>query len=359
MASPDYYEILEVDRSASLDDIKKSYKRLALKHHPDRNQGDAGAEQKFKIISEAYRVLSDPDQRAHYDRFGDVNDQSARFHEVDVATVTEFFESIFGDLMGFRRRRGRDIRTEVVLTFEEAAFGATKTVRIPRPVSCKTCRGSGAAPGTTTERCSACQGRGEVRYQQGLFVLNRPCRACDGRGTVIPTPCADCQGSGRIVEEEELTVKLPPGTESGARRIVKGHGEVGPHGQGDLVVEVRVLEHEVFTRKGHDVLTALLVTFPQAVLGDEVEVPTIDGNVSMRIKPGTQPGQVYKLRGKGIPRLGGSRGDQLVTVELDVPRSLTARQEELIRELAKEIGVDPKARRPGLLDRLRNLISPT
>jgi molecular chaperone DnaJ len=162
-----------------------------------------------------------------------------------------------------------------------------------------------------------------------------------------------------VTQEEELTVKLPPGTESGARKAIKGRGEVGPHGQGDLVVEIRVLEHPQFTRKGHDVLSAHVVTFPQAVLGDEVEVATVDGDVSMRIKPGTQPGQVYKLRGKGIPRLGGSRGDQLVRIEIDVPRSLSPRQEELIRELAKELGVDPRARRPGLIDRLKQLISPS
>lgn len=354
--SPELYTILEVEASASQDDIKKAYKRLALKYHPDRNEGDAEAEARFKQVSEAYRVLSDEKRRAHYDRYGDIGDDGARFHEVDVATVAEFFESIFGDLIGRRRKRGRDLRYDIELTFEEAAFGTSKKIKVPRPVSCTKCGGTGAAPGTKTEQCSACQGKGEVRYQQGLFVLNRPCRSCDGRGIIISSPCIACSGSGRVTQEEELTVKLPPGTETGSKRTVRGYGEVGPQGAGDLVVHVKVLEHPMFERRGHDVVCEFPITFPQAVLGDELVVPTIDGDVTMKVRPGTQAGQLYKLKGKGIPRLGGSRGDQLVRVALDVPTSINPRQERLIRELADELKITVKPQRPTLLGRLRQLI---
>lgn len=355
--SQDLYKILEVESSATQEEIKKAYKRLALKYHPDRNEGDAKAEARFKQVSEAYRVLSDEQRRAHYDRYGDVGDDDARFHEVDVATVAEFFESIFGDLIGRRRKRGRDLRYDIEVTFEEAAFGISKKIKVPRPITCSKCGGSGAEPETKTEQCTACQGKGEVRYQQGLFVLNRPCRACDGRGVVITSPCSSCSGSGKVTREEELNVKLPPGTETGSKRTVRGYGEVGPNGAGDLVVHVKVLEHPMFERRGHDVVCELPITFPQAVLGDELIVPTIDGEVTMKVRPGTQTGQLYKLRGKGIPRLGGSRGDQLVRIMLDVPKTVTPRQEELIRELADELKINVKPQRPSLLGRLKQLIN--
>jgi molecular chaperone DnaJ len=354
---PDFYEILEVDRKASQDDIKKSYKRLALKYHPDRNPNDAKAEQQFKTVTQAYRVLSDPDKRAHYDRYGDAGEEGIQFHEVDIATVAEFFESIFGDLIGLRRKRGRDLRYDLEVTFEEAAFGVTKNIKIPRPVACAECNGSGASPGTKPETCTACQGKGEVRYQQGLFVLNRPCRSCEGRGVIVSSPCMACSGSGKVTREEELTIKIPPGAEKGTRRTLRGYGEAGPSGSGDLLVNVKVLEHPLFTRRGHDIVCTLPITFPQAALGDEIVVPTIDGDVTMKVRPGTQPGQLYKLRGKGIPRLGGSRGDQIVEVELDVPKTLTPRQEELITQLAGELEVAVQPQKQGFLGRLRKLIS--
>ena len=354
----DFYELLEVDRKASQDEIKRAYKRLALKYHPDRNPGDASSEQRFKLVSEAYRVLSDPNRRAHYDRFGDAGEVDAQFHEVDVATVAEFFESIFGDLIGLRRRRGRDLRYDLEVTFEEAAFGVTKTIKVPRPINCEACQGTGAAPGTKPETCTACQGRGEVRYQQGLFVLTRPCKSCEGRGMIVASPCPDCSGSGKVTREEELQVRIPPGAESGTRRTLRGYGEAGPQGAGDLLVRVKVQEHPLFTRRGHDIVCALPITFPQAALGDEIEVPTIDGDVTMKIRPGTQPGQLYKLRGKGIPRLGGSRGDQIVHIELDVPKTLSPRQEELIKELANELELDVTPQPEGFFGRLRKLIAP-
>jgi molecular chaperone DnaJ len=352
----DYYEVLGVNRSASRDDIKRAYKKLALEHHPDRNPGDPEAERKFKQVSEAFHVLGDDARRVRYDRFGDAGDDTAAFHEVDVGTVAEFFESMFGDLMGRRRRRGGDIEHDLVITFEEAAFGVTKTIDVPRPVTCPTCSGLGAAPGTEPEKCAACQGRGEVRFQQGIFVLNRPCRACGGRGRVVATPCPDCAGSGTVVREERIDVRLPPGTETGASRALRGLGAPGVHGPGDIVVRVTVRDHERFTRRGHDVAATVPITFPQAALGDEIDVPTIDGPVAMRIRPGTQPGQTYKLRGKGIPRLGGSRGDQLVTIRVDVPAALTPRQEELVKELASELGVAIRPQQPTILGRLKRLI---
>lgn len=352
----DYYKVLEVDRSASLEEIKKAYKRLALKHHPDRNPGDEAAVARFKEVSEAYRMLSDPERRAHYDRFGVVGDEDSLFHEVDIATVAEFFENIFGDVFGRRRRRGRDIQHELIVEFIEAALGVTKQVTIARPIECEACGGTGAAPGTSPETCSACNGRGEVRYQQGLFVLTRPCRTCHGRGEIVTSPCGECGGTGKVTKEEELTVRLPPGTDDGSHKVVKGYGELGPEGPGDLVITIRVRPHEVFTRQGHDVICAVTITFPQAALGDEIIVPTIDGDVEMKIRPGTQPGQRYKLRNKGIPRLGGTRGDQIVKVELDVPQTLTPRQETLIKELAEELEVDVIPQRRSFFGRLKNLI---
>jgi molecular chaperone DnaJ len=355
--SADYYKVLRVERSAGQEEIKKAYKRLALKFHPDRNPDDPSAEEKFKQVSEAYRVLGDPERRARYDQTGDTGDDAQRFHEVDIATVAEFFENIFGDVFGLRRRKGRTIHQELEVSFEEAALGVTKTITVPRPVECESCKGSGAAPGTTPETCTACSGKGDVRYQQGLFVLNRTCRTCNGRGKIVTDPCPACRGVGRTVREETLTVRLPPGTDEGARRTIKGFGEVGPEGPGDLVIDVRVKAHELFTRVGHDITCSVVVTFPQAALGDEIAVPTIDGNVQMKVRPGTQPGQRYKLKGKGIPGIGGSRGDQLVSVDVDVPRSLTPHQEELIKELATELKVDLTPQSPSFIERLRKLIS--
>ena len=355
--SADYYQTLEVERSATQEEIKKAYKRLALKYHPDRNEGDPSAEQQFKEVSEAYRVLGDADRRAHFDRFGVAGDEDDLFHEVDIATVAEFFENIFGDVFGRRRKNGRDLSFELEVDFEEAALGVTKNITVPRPIQCETCDGIGAAKGTSPEACSACNGRGEVRYQQGLFVLTRTCRSCNGRGHIVTTPCEDCNGSGRRTIKEKLSVRLPPGTDEGQRRTIKGHGEIGPDGPGDLIVHVHIAPHQHFTRQGHDVSCAVSISFPQAALGDEIKVPTIDGEVQMKLRPGTQPGQMYKLRGKGIPRLGGSRGDQLVRVDVVIPKNLSARQEELVKELADEMDIDVTPQSPSLLGRIRRLIS--
>lgn len=355
--STDYYQILGVDRSAAQDDIKKAYKKLALKHHPDRNPGDAKAVEQFKLVSEAYRVLGDPERRRRYDRTGETGEEGPALHEVDIATVAEYFESIFGDLIGRRRKRGKDLRKEVDLTFEEAAFGVEKKVSIARSVTCTRCRGSGAAPGAKLERCAACDGRGEVRFQQGLFSLTRPCRRCSGKGATASEPCPACGGTGVTVREEELPVRFPPGTETGSKRTVRGYGAEAADGTGDLHVYAKVGSHPLFERHGHDVLCTLPVTFPQAALGDEVEVPTLDGAVSMKIKAGTQSGQTYKLRGKGVPRLGGTRGDQLVRVEVEVPKSLTPKQEALIKQLADELGVDVHPQQRTFLDRLRQAFS--
>jgi molecular chaperone DnaJ len=353
----EYYQELGIDQRATQDDIKKAYKRLALKYHPDRNPDNAEAERKFKQVSQAYSVLSDPQRRTHYDRYGAVDEGAQTLHEVDIATVAEFFESIFGDLLGRRRRKGRDLHQDLEITFEEAAFGVSKVVNVSRPEACADCRGSGAAPGTKPETCSPCQGRGEIRYQQGLFVLNRTCRTCNGRGVTVATPCTSCSGTGQTVHDEDITIRIPPGTDEGTCRTIKGYGAIGPQGPGDLVVCVHVLEHPLFKRRGNDVECTIPVTFPQVALGDEIDVPTIDGSVSMKLRPGTQPGQVYKLRGKGMPRLGGSRGDQLVRVKLDVPLSLTPRQEQLVKELAGELSVAVRPQKRTILGRLRNFIA--
>lgn len=353
---PDYYRILELERTATQEEIKKAYKRLALKYHPDRNQDDTSAEQRFKQVSEAFRVLGDPDRRLRYDRYGETGEEVSSLQEVDIATVAEFFESIFGDFIGLRRRPKQDITRDLEISFEEAAFGVTKEITVTRAVACEDCDGRGAAPDSAPETCGACRGRGEVRYQQGLFVLNRSCRSCDGRGVIITDPCESCGGSGKTSHEDLLSVKIPAGTESGSRRVIRGYGEPGLNGAGDLVVRVKVRDHELFARRGHNIHCSIAVTYPQAVLGDEIAVPTIEGDVSMKIRPGTQPGQRYKLRGRGVPKLGGSRGDQIVNIELDVPKTVTLRQEELILELARELGVAIQPQKRGLLGRLREFI---
>ena len=353
----DYYLVLGLDRGATQDEVKKAYKKLALQHHPDHNPGDAASVERFKQVSEAYRVLGDEERRRRYDRFGDVGDGGPVLQEVDVATVAEFFESIFGDVFGRRRQRGKDLRADVQVTFEEAAFGVEKTVVVTRTVPCNGCDGSGAARGATRDRCTACSGKGQVRFEQGPFSFSRTCRSCEGRGWVPSARCETCAGAGTVARDEHVTVRLPPGVEGGSKRTVKGLGSVGPDGPGDLVVHVKVKKHAIFTRKGNDVLATLAISFPQAALGDEVSVPTLDGAVSMKVKPGTQSGQLYKLRGKGIPHLPGARGDQIVRIEVAVPQSLTERQVELIKQLAAELGVDVHPQQRGFLDKLRGVFS--
>lgn len=363
----DYYELLGVRRDATPAELKRAFRRLALKHHPDKNPQDASAEERFKRISEAYAVLSDPDKRAAYDRFG-----HAAFAPGGAggwaggaggfsASVADVLEGLFGDLLGRRPRRtaGRDLRYTLELSFEEAAFGTTKRIRFPTRKDCGACGGTGAKTSQSLSPCAACGGRGEVRVKQGLFTLTRTCAACEGAGRIVTEPCATCQGSGMVRIEREFDVKIPPGTEDGAVRMIPREGEPGRHGgpPGDLHVIVRLREHPLFSRQGFDVVCEVPVSFPQAALGAQIEVPTLDGKVRMRVPPGTQSGRVFRLRGKGIPRgEGGPRGDQHVRIVVETPTQLTERQRQLLEEFAREAG-EPVAhpRKKNFLEKVREL----
>jgi len=363
-AKRDYYEVLGVPRGASPEDIKRAYKKLAIQHHPDRNQGDGDAEEKFKEASQAYAVLSDPDKRRRYDLMGHaaVSGADGAYADVDIGSVAEILEGLFGEMFrGGRKRpgagrRGRDIRYDLSITFEEAALGCERTIDVARPSPCDACKGSGAAPGTTPELCGACAGRGEVRFQRGFFAATRACNACGGTGKRIETPCEACKGEGSVPKPEQLVVKVPPGVEDGSLRTVRGSGEHGPAGAGDLHVYIRIAAHPFFTRAGSDVSCTVPLSFPQAVLGAEVDVPTLEGKVKMRVPGGTQSGKVFRLRGKGISVFGGyAKGDQLVKVVVEVPEKVTARQKQLLEELALEMGEESHPQQRTFLDKLKSL----
>lgn len=370
MARRDYYEVLGVDKDASADEIKRAYRKLAIQYHPDKNPGNPEAEEKFKELAEAYQVLGDADKRKRYDRFGPQaagGGGGSPFADVDVASVTDFFESIFGDVFGMgrerRRRRGRDLRVDVVLDLEEAAKGVDRKLEVARRVACKDCQGGGAAPGAKVETCRTCNGSGQQRMQQGFFVLARPCATCDGAGRIPTRPCPTCEGTGTVRREEEVPISVPPGIESGQAVVLEGKGEAGPHGlpPGDLVLRVIVRDHPLYKRDGDDVHVMLPVTFPKAALGGTVQAPTLWGEVDLKLKPGTQPGQTYRLRGKGIAHRDYGQGDQYVHIDIAVPEELTPRQRELIEELDRTLdgagaahAHDGRPRpRKGLFDKLR------
>lgn len=355
----DYYELLEVARSANGDEIKRAYRRLAVKYHPDHNPDDAGAEDKFKALTEAYAVLSDTDKRRRYDQLGPSAFGSAHGAEpVDFGSIGEILEGLLGDVLG-RRAPGlpRDIRYDLEVTFEEAALGAEKAIGIERPQPCRGCGGSGAQPGTRTDSCSACKGSGNVRFQRGFFAASRPCSSCGGRGVRIDTPCATCSGQGQAVVAETLTVKIPPGVEDGAIRTLTGAGERTSKGAGNLLIHIKVKPHALFRREGADILCDVPVSFPQAALGAQIDAPTLEGKVKIKIPAGTQSGKVFRLRGKGLPVFGGyGKGDQLVKVLVEVPAQLNDRQRELLTALAAEMDDTSHPQQRGFLDKLRELL---
>lgn len=353
----DYYEVLGLQRGASEDDIKKSFRRLARQYHPDVNK-EKGAEDKFKEIAEAYEVLGDAQKRQAYDRFGHagVNGAGAAaggnpFEGFGFGSFSDLFEQIFagaaaGTATGAGRRaapqRGADLRYELTISFEEAVKGCQKEIEIPRWESCPTCRGNGAEPGTQTQRCTACQGTGEIRRVQqsifGQFVNVMVCDRCRGEGRVITTPCSRCQGQGRIRNVRRVTVNIPAGVDDGINVRVTGEGEAPPRGgtPGNLFVALSVKPHEYFKRQGQDILYELPITYADATLGSEVKVPTLDGEEALKIPSGTQSGRTFRVKGKGVPVVHSSaRGDELVTVKVVTPQSLTARQKELLREFAE------------------------
>lgn len=357
----DYYVILQVDRTASSNEIKQAYRALAMKYHPDRNPDNPVAEDSFKEASEAYAVLSDPERRKQYDRYGHAAFDSAGpgFEAGDFGAVSDILEGLFGDVFsGSRRKRraGRDLNYDLEISFVEAALGVDKTIDVNRPAPCTACNGTGAKPGTPIHKCNVCQGRGQVKYQRGLFAAARPCHACRGTGNKIPTPCDACKGTGSKMRVESMNVKIPAGVQDGAVRTVRGAGEANSSGNGDLHINVKVTEHSLFRREGADILVSVPISFPQAVLGASIDVPTLDGKVVMKVPPGTQSGKVFRLRGKGIPVYGGyGKGDQLVTVIVEVPQQLSRRQRKLITELAEEIGDEGHPQQASFLMKLRGL----
>ncbi|MGM0577071.1 MAG: molecular chaperone DnaJ [Myxococcota bacterium] len=345
-AKVDYYEALGVSRDADAREVKRAYRKMALKYHPDRNHGDTEAEERFKECSEAYQVLSDPDKRRIYDQFGHEGLSGSGYGGFTGGFEDIFsqFGDIFGDIFGGggarrRARRGADMRYDLELDFEEAAFGTKKDLSFRRREICDTCEGSGAKPGTSPTTCSGCQGSGRVTRQQGFFMVQTTCPVCRGDGRIIESRCEGCGGQGMAAVERDVSVSIPPGVDDGVRMRVGGEGEPAPGGaaRGDLYVFIHVRPHDVFQRDGADVYMDLDMSYTQAALGDEVTVPTLHGDETVKIPSGTQPGSVLRLRGKGIPRLRGrGKGDQFVTLNLQVPEKLSRSQKKLVKELRSE-----------------------
>jgi len=370
-AKRDYYEVLGVPRGAGEDDLKKAYRRLAIQFHPDRNPGDKHAEESFKELNEAYQILSDPERRAQYDRYGHAAFQGAQGGGFSGFDFTQGFEEVFSDIFGdffgtgrgrsrSRTRRGDDLRYDLEIEFEEAARGAEKVVKFQRLANCDACDGSRARGGAGGVRtCPNCRGTGQVRTQQGFFSIATTCGQCRGEGSIIADPCPKCQGQGRIRKPQSISVKIPAGVDNGSRLKLRGEGEAGFAGgpQGDLYVVIHVREHSMFARQDNDVVIEVPVSFPQAALGAEIEVPTLEGKVKLKIPSATQSGKVFRLKGKGIVDLHGyGRGDQLVKILIETPRRLTARQRELLEEFAKLSGEDvnhPMAK--GFVDKLKEM----
>jgi molecular chaperone DnaJ len=364
----DYYEVLGVPKNASDQEIKSAYRRLALKYHPDRNEGSKDAEERFKEAAEAYGVLGDPDKRRRYDAYGHagVSGAGVGFDP----TIFADFSDILGDFFGFgnvfgRRRgprRGADLRYNLEISFEEAAFGTETQIRIPRTETCSTCAGSGASPGTRPTTCPSCRGSGQVSFQQGFFSVARTCSHCRGSGRIVSEPCRTCGGDGHVQAERTLQLKIPPGVDNGSQLRVGGEGEAGALGgpPGDLYVVVRVHEHAFFRRDGTHLFCEVPVSVPLAALGGSIEVPTLDGGKTrLSIPEGTQSGTVLRLRGQGVPPLGGrGRGDLQVLIRVVVPRHLTSEQRKLLEQLAKTLPTpDPGDKDKSLLDRMRDLFA--
>ena len=345
MAKRDYYEVLGVERGASEAELKKAYRRLAMKYHPDRNPDDKEAEEKFKEANEAYEILTDANKRAAYDQYGHAGvdpNMGAGAGGFGGGNFSDIFGDVFGDIFGGGRggrssvQRGSDLRYTLELELEEAVRGTTVTIKVPTLVGCKTCDGSGAKKGTSPTTCTTCGGHGQVRMQQGFFAVQQTCPRCHGTGQMITDPCRDCHGQGRVEEHKTLSVKVPPGVDSGDRIRLAGEGEAGVNGgpTGDLYVVVSVREHKIFQRDGKNLYCEVPISFADAALGGELEVPTLDGRVKLKIPEGTQTGKQFRLRGKGVaPVRGGAPGDLLCRVVLETPVNLTKRQRELLGEL--------------------------
>jgi molecular chaperone DnaJ len=372
VSKADYYEVLGVSRDVSDQELKSAYRKQALKYHPDRNPGDHAAEEKFKQASEAYQVLCDADKRAAYDRYGHAGlGGQGGFNGGPFAggvDIGDIFGDLFGEMFnvggsqqrGSRQQRGDDLRFDMTIEFEAACFGTEQEVRIRRLETCGTCSGRGTASSRGPSVCSQCQGRGQLRYQQGFFSVARTCSACGGTGQVIGDPCLSCRGQTRVSSEFKLNVKVPPGVEEGTRIRYSGEGDAGRSGgpRGDLYVVLAVRPHDFFERHGNDLHCVIPISFPQAALGDEFEIPGIDGAFNLKVPEGTQSGREIRVRGRGVPHLNDkSRGDLIVKVLVQVPRKLSRQQRELVNKLAESLTVENKPTSPGLLDKMKDLFN--
>lgn len=362
MSKRDYYDVLGVARTVTAEDLKKAYRRLAMKHHPDRNPDDKEAEARFKEAKEAYEVLSDERKRAAYDQFGHAGVDPAsgaggRPGGFDPGEAFgDIFGDVFGDIFGGGARRGRggvfrgaDLRYELALDLEQAVFGATVNVSIPSLAACDSCHGSGAAPGSGTSPCRRCNGAGQVRVSQGFFAIQQTCPSCHGAGQVVDKPCPGCSGRGRVQRTKTLAVKVPAGVDEGDRIRLSGEGEAGQNGgpPGDLYVELRVRPHPIFERHGADLSCVVPVGFATAALGGSIEIPTLDGEVTLKIPPETQPGKVFRLRGKGVrPVRGSVVGDLFCRIDVEVPVNLTGEQKRLIKAFNDALAEDGDRHRP-------------
>lgn len=375
MAKRDYYDVLGLEKGASDAEIKKSYRKLAMKYHPDRNPGDQEAEGKFKEAAEAYEVLSDSQKRQRYDQYGhagvegmghagqgfsSMEDIFSAFGDIFGGGGGSIFDNFFGGGGGGRRRgppQGANLKLSLSLSFKDAAFGCQKTIDLRRNERCETCGGSGAKKGTQPQTCVMCGGQGTVRQGQGFFVVQTTCPRCGGQGKVISDPCTSCNGEGMKPEKVTIKVKIPEGIADGDQLRVSGEGEPSLEGgpRGDLYVVLRVQPDEFFQRDGYNVVCQVPVCYSQATLGAEIQVPTLQGRVNLKVPAGTQPGEILRLRGQGIPTGRGGRGDQLGLVQLSVPKKLSAEHEKLLRELAEHEKKDVTPEQKGFFERLKEL----
>lgn len=375
MTKRDYYEILGIPRNASSEEIKKAYRQMALKYHPDRNPGNKGAEERFKEAAEAYSVLGDIEKRATYDRFGHEGLRGEGFTGFSSfnSSIFEEFEDILGDFFGFdfgdffgttRTRkyspqRGRDLALEIEITLEEASRGVEKEITLNRAELCPSCQGSRLHPGTKKAACPSCQGRGQIRYQQGFFTISRTCSHCQGTGEIISTPCEECKGSGRIKKKRVLRVRIPEGIDDGSRLRIAGEGEAGEAGAagGDLYVVTRVMHHDFFERDKNNLYCQISISFPQAALGATVEIPTLEENAILRIPAGAQSGEVFRLKGRGIRDISSHRkGDLFVKVIVKTPENLSKEQKSLLKQFAESRGEDLEEPDRSVIHKIKNIV---
>lgn len=372
MSKADYYELLGVSRDVSDQELKSAYRKQAMKYHPDRNPGDRAAEEKFKEASEAYQVLSDADKRAAYDRYGHAGVSGAGPGGFGGFSGSVDLGDIFGDLFGemfnvgggqqrqTRQRRGEDLRFDLTINFEDTIFGKETEVKIRRFEACTICHATGSASGRGPSTCPQCQGRGQIRYQQGFFSVARTCSACGGAGAIVSDPCATCHGETRVTKEVKLNVKVPPGVEEGTRIRYSGEGDAGRSGgpSGDLYIVLAIHAHDFFQRDGYDLHCVVPISFPQAALGTEIEIPGIDGAVSLKIPEGTQSGRELRVRGHGVPYLNEKgRGDLVVRTVVQIPKKLTRAQKDLVEQLAESLKVENKPASPGILNKMKDLFN--